>query len=48
LPTSLLRPTSKRTDGRRVAEEYLQAFQLALADAALKLEDSDSWLGEHH
>jgi len=36
LPTSLLRPTSKRTDGRRVVEEHLQAFQLALADAALK------------
>lgn len=31
-----LRPTSKRTDGRRVVEEHLQAFQLALADAALK------------
>ena len=36
LPTSLLRPTSKRTDGRRVVEEHLHAFQLALADAALK------------
>ena len=36
LPSSLLRPTSKRTDGRRVVEEHLHAFQLALADAALK------------
>lgn len=36
LPTSLLRPTSKRTDGRRVVEEHLHAFELALADAALK------------
>jgi len=36
LPTSILRPTSKRTDGRRVVEEHLHAFELALADAALK------------
>ena len=36
IPASLLRPTSKRTDGRRVVEEHLHAFQLALADAALK------------
>ena len=36
LPTSLLRPLSKRTDGRRVVEEHLHAFELALADAALK------------
>ena len=36
LPTSLLRPTSRRTDGRRVVEEHLQVFQLALTDAALK------------
>ena len=36
LPTTPLRSTSKRTDGRRVVEEHLQAFQLALADAALK------------
>ena len=36
LPTSLLRPTNKRTDGRRVVEEHLHAFKLALADAALK------------
>ena len=36
LPASLLRPTSKRTDGRRVVEEHLHAFELALADAALK------------
>lgn len=35
-PTSPLRPTSKRTDGRRVVEEHLRAFELALADAALK------------
>ena len=36
LPSSLLRPTNKRTDGRRVVEEHLHAFELALADAALK------------
>jgi hypothetical protein len=36
LPTLLLRSTSKRMDGRRVVEEHLHAFQLALADAALK------------
>ncbi|KAF8817466.1 hypothetical protein BYT27DRAFT_6813359 [Phlegmacium glaucopus] len=35
-PASLLRPTSKRTDGRRIVEEHLHAFELALADAALK------------
>lgn len=35
-PTSLLRPTSKRIDGRRIVEEHLHAFQLALADAVLK------------
>ena len=35
-PTSLLRPTSKRTDGRTIVEEHLHAFELALADAALK------------
>jgi len=35
-PTSLLRPMSKRTDGRRLVEEHLHAFELALADAALK------------
>lgn len=34
-PTSLLRPT-KRTDGRRVVQEHLHAFELALADAVLK------------
>jgi len=36
LPTSLLRPTNKRIDGRRVVEEHLHAFKLALADAASK------------
>ena len=36
LPISLPRPTGKRTDGRRVVEEHLHAFELALADAALK------------
>lgn len=36
--TSLFRPTSKRIDGRRVVEEHLHAFELAVADAALKVQ----------
>jgi len=35
---SLLRPTNKKIDGRRVVEEHLHAFELALVDAALKIQ----------
>lgn len=37
IPTSPTRSTAvKRVDGRRVVEEHLHAFELALADAAIK------------
>ncbi|KAF8967719.1 hypothetical protein BDZ97DRAFT_1802935 [Flammula alnicola] len=35
-PASPTRSTTKRIDGRRIVEEHLRAFELALADAALK------------
>jgi hypothetical protein len=38
LPISLLRPTNKKIDGRRVVEEHLHAFELALVDATLKIQ----------
>jgi hypothetical protein len=36
LSSSVLPPTARRIDGRKVVEEHLQAFQRALTDAALK------------
>ncbi|KAF5383594.1 hypothetical protein D9615_003570 [Tricholomella constricta] len=35
-PTPTLLTTRKRIDGRRIVEEHLHAFELALADAAVK------------
>lgn len=35
-PASPGRPTTKRVDGRRIVEEHLRAFELALAEAAQK------------
>jgi hypothetical protein len=35
-PVSPGRSSTKRIDGRRIVEEHLRAFELALADAALK------------